>query len=103
MASDASGTAEAGGSGAKPSQQNPKSIGEDDYIVFSSISKFNPFTDPNSAVTEDWFNDGPSSLSLRTIDKDAIVKSIAESKKAMAGVETDFTEVARKKPRLSED
>ena len=103
MASEVSGTAEAGGSGAKPSQQNPKSSGEDNYIAFSSYRNSILFTDPNSAVTEDWFNDGPSSLSLRTIDKDAIVKSIAESRKAMAGVETDFTEVAKKKPRLSED
>ena len=49
--------------------------------------------------TADWYNCGPAKLALKTTDREAIAKSIEEAKKVMPNMETDFTQVARKKTK----
>ena len=57
----------------------------------------NNFLDVSAeSMNDDWFSDGPSEVSLRSIDKDAIFKSIQTAKHKMGDMETDFTQVKKK-------
>ena len=49
-------------------------------------------------MSDDWFSGsgGSSEVPMRSIDKEAIMKSIQFGKNKMAGVETDFTQVKKK-------
>ena len=48
------------------------------------------------SMSEDWFSEGTSEVKMRSIDQDAIMKSIQSAKTKMGGMETDFTKVKRK-------
>lgn len=47
-------------------------------------------------MSDDWFSDGPSEVKMRTIDQDAIMRSIQAAKHKMGGMETDFTQVKKR-------
>ncbi len=47
-------------------------------------------------VSDDWFSAGTSEVKMRSIDQEAIMKSIQSAKTKMGSMETDFTKVKRK-------
>merc|ERR1712029_482036 len=62
----------------------------------SSNTANNKQTERAESMNDDWFSDGPSEVSLRSIDKDTIFKSIQTAKHKMGDMETDFTQVKKK-------
>ena len=48
------------------------------------------------SVSDDWFSAGISEVKMKSIDQEAIMKSIQSAKTKMGSMETDFTKVKRK-------
>ena len=48
------------------------------------------------SVSDDWFSAGTSEVKMKSIDQEAIMKSIQSAKTKMGSMETDFTKVKRR-------
>jgi len=73
--------------------KNPESPSQ---VVSSGQTQSSEKQEKGESVSDDWFSAGTSEVKMRSIDQEAIMKSIQSAKTKMGSMETDFTKVKRK-------